>query len=312
MSDGMELKMKIKKRKSALSSKMNSAGWLFVLPFIIGFILFYLRPIIQTVEYSFGNVELDVGEYKVSFIGWDNFYYAFRSDQYYTSNLIETVTSLLYRVPVIVISSLFFAVLLNRDFKGRTFMRAVFFLSVIVASGVVINVLKSDVVSGTMLSGEMSSLQGGGSMVGSSGLQELLTNAGLNTNLVEMFVSISNNLFDLMWQTGIQMIIFLAGLQTIPPALYEAADTEGASGWEKFWMITLPMLSPMLLINIVYTVIDSFTSLDNAVIKQINAQIQGLQFGVSSAMSIPFVLIIFLLLAVIMAVFARAGKRAGN
>ena len=249
--------MKIKKSESALSSKMNSAGWLFVLPFIIGFVFFYLRPIIQTVEYSFGNVELDIGGYDVSFVGWDNFHYAFRSDQYYTNNLIKTVTSLLYRVPVIVISSLFFAVLLNRQFKGRTFMRAVFFLPVIVASGVVINVLKSDVVSGTMLSGDMASLSGGGSMVGSSGLQELLTNAGLNTKLVSVFVSISNNLFDLMWQTGIQMIIFLAGLQTIPPALYEAADTEGASGWEEFWMITLPMLAPMLLINMVYTVIDS-------------------------------------------------------
>ena len=294
-----------KVKKSALSSKMNSAGWLFVLPFLIGFLFFYLVPIIQTVQYSFGNVELDIGGYNVKFIGWDNYYYVFRADRVYNSNLTSSITSLLYRVPVIVISSLFFAVLLNREFKGRTFIRAVFFLPVIVASGVVIKILKSDVVSGTMLSGNMASLSGGSSMVRSSGLQELLTNVGLNSKLIEFFVSVSNNLFDLMWQTGIQMIIFLAGLQTISPALYEAADTEGASGWEKFWMITLPMLSPIMLINIVYTIIDSFTSLENKVISQINSQIQGLQFGVSSAMSIPYVLIIFILLAIVLFIFRK-------
>lgn len=294
-----------KAKKSNLTAKMNSAGWLFVLPFLIGFFFFYLMPIIQTVQYSFSDVQLDIGSYETKFIGFDNYYYIFREDRVYNDNLLNSVTELLYRVPVVVISSLFFAVLLNRKFKGRTFMRAVFFLPVIVASGVVIKVLKSDVVSSTMLSGDMSSLSGGAAMVGSSGLQTLLTNVGLNSNLISVFVSISNNLFDLMWQTGIQMLIFLAGLQTIPPALYEAADTEGASAWEKFWMITLPMLTPILLINIVYTIIDSFTSLENSVIMQINTQIQALKFGISSAASIPYVLIIFIILAIFFLVFSK-------
>lgn len=294
-----------KLKKSSLSDKMNSAGWLFVAPFILGFLFFYLIPIIQTVTFSFSDVKLDIGSYDTEYIGFDNYYYVFREDRVYTENLLNSLTSLLYRVPVVIISSLLFAVLLNRDFKGRTMMRAVFFLPVIVASGVVIDILKSDVVSGTMLSGDMSSLSGGSSMVGSGGLQELLTNVGLNSKLIEVFVSISNNLFDLMWQTGIQMLIFLAGLQSISPTLYEAADTEGASAWEKFWMITLPMLSPILLINFVYTIIDSFTSLDNSVILQINAQIQALDFGISSAASIPYVMIIFVILALFILVFSK-------
>ncbi|MGN0492023.1 MAG: carbohydrate ABC transporter permease, partial [Acutalibacteraceae bacterium] len=239
-------------RKNSLQGRTNRAGWLFCLPFLIGFLFFYLQPIIQTVRFSFSDVELDIGGYNVIYKGLDNYAYAFRGDQTYTANFIKTLTSLAYRVPVIVISSLFFAVLLNREFVGKTFMRAVFFLPVIVASGVVISILKNDVVSGTMLSGNAASLSdSGGSIMGSSGLEQLLTNSGMNSKMVGFFTNISNNLFDLMWQTGIQMIIFLAGLQTISPALYEAADTEGASAWEKFWMITLPMLVPMLLINVV-------------------------------------------------------------
>lgn len=299
-----------KRTKNSLQRRINRAGWLFCLPFLIGFLFFYLQPIIQTVRFSFSEVELDIGGYNVIYKGFDNYVYAFRGDQTYTENFIGTLTSLAYRVPVIVISSLFFAVLLNRKFFGKTFMRAVFFLPVIVASGVVISILKNDVVSGTMLAGNASSLsESSGSVFGSSGLEQLLTNSGMNLKMVEFFTMISNNLFDLMWQTGIQMIIFLAGLQTISPALYEAADTEGASFWEKFWMITLPMLVPMLLINVVYTVVDSFTSMDNKIMLQINSQLNNVRFGEASAMSVPYVLTILILLLLVLLIFNRITNK---
>lgn len=299
-----------KRTKNSLTRRTNRAGWLFVCPFLVGFLFFYLMPIIQTVGFSFSQVELDLGGYNVTYIGLDNYIYAFRGDQTYTANFVNTLTSLAYRVPVIVISSLFFAVLLNRNFKGKTFMRAVFFLPVIIASGVVISILKNDVVSGTMLAGNTESLSGdSGSIIGSSGLQQLLTNSGMNSKMVGFFTTISNNLFDLMWQTGIQMIIFLAGLQTISPSLYEAADTEGASAWEKFWLITLPMLVPMLLINVVYTVVDSFTSMENKIMLQINNQLNFLRFGEASAMSIPYVLVIIIILLLVLLIFNKITNR---
>ncbi len=293
------------KKKGHSLEKANRVGWLFLAPFLIGFLFFYLQPIIETVRYSFSEIILEPGRYIVKNIGWDNYNFAFRVDSKYTGNFISSVSSLAYRVPVITISSLFFAILLNRQFKGRTFMRAVFFLPVIVASGVVINVLKTDVVSGTMLSGDMGSLSGGGAIMNSSGLEQLLTNAGLNVKIVGFFTTISNNLFDLMWQTGIQMLIFLAGLQSISPTLYEAAKTEGASAWEEFWMITLPMLVPMLLINIVYTIVDSFVSMDNKVMVQINTHMNLLRFGEASAMSVPYVLAVLLILALVFLIFQR-------
>lgn len=299
-----------KRTKNSLTRRTNRAGWLFVCPFLVGFLFFYLMPIIQTVGFSFSQVELDLGGYNVTYIGLDNYIYAFRGDQTYTANFVNTLTSLAYRVPVIVISSLFFAVLLNRNFKGKTFMRAVFFLPVIIASGVVISILKNDIVSGTMLAGNTESLSGdSGSIIGSSGLQQLLTNSGMNSKMVGFFTTISNNLFDLMWQTGIQMIIFLAGLQTISPSLYEAADTEGASAWEKFWLITLPMLVPMLLINVVYTVVDSFTSMENKIMLQINNQLNFLRFGEASAMSIPYVLVIIIILLLVLLIFNKITNR---
>lgn len=298
-----------KKRPMTLALRTDITGWLFVLPFVLGFAFFFLVPFAQTVYFSFCQVNLEIGYYDTVWNGWENYIYAFRQDESYMWNFLGSLKQLLYQLPVIFISSLFFAVLLNRKFLGRTFVRAVFFLPVIIASGVVINILKGDIVSSSMLSGSMSSLSGETSIFNSSGLQSLLVSVGMNAEMVEYFTRISNNLFDLMWQTGIQMILFLAGLQSIPSSLYEASSMEGASAWENFWMITVPMLAPVMLVNVVYTIVDSFTNLNNPVMRQIYGQTRALRFGNAAAMSLPYLLAMTVVLGIILWLFSRMTNK---
>ncbi|MBQ7725951.1 MAG: sugar ABC transporter permease, partial [Clostridia bacterium] len=227
----------------------------------------------------------------------------------YNKNLVSAMTSLLYKVPVIIIASLFFAMLLNAKFRGRTFVRAVFFLPVIIASGVVIEIINSDTFATSLITAS----EGMESTVKASsyGLTSLLIDMGLGEQVVGYFSTVSSNLYDLMWRTGIQMIIFLAALQSISPALYEASSIEGASGWENFWMVTVPMIGPMILINVVYTIIDTFTDASNVVMTQISSVFTDQQYDRAAAMSWVYFLLIGLILAVVLWIGSRAdgGER---
>ncbi len=209
-------------------------------------------------------------------------------------------------MPVVIIASLFFAVILNTKFKGRTFVRAVFFLPVIIASGVVMEIINSDTFATSLISAS----EGMESTVSATsyGLTSLLIDMGLNSTVVEYFSYISSNLYDLMWRTGIQMIIFLAALQSISPSLYEASSIEGASAWENFWMITVPMITPMILVNVVYTVIDTFTDSANEVMDQISSFFTDQQYNRAAAMSWVYFIIIGLILGLVLLVFSRFGR----
>lgn len=285
------------------------AGRLFILPFTIGFLYFFLRAILQSLSFVFNDVKLKPGGFDMSFVGLKNLNYIFTVDPDFNKNLVSAMTSLLYKVPVVIIASLFFAMLLNAKFKGRTFVRAVFFLPVIIASGVVIEIINSD----TFASGLISSSEGMETTVtaNSYGLTSLLIDMGLGEKIVTYFSTISSNLYDLMWATGIQMIIFLAALQSISPALYEASSIEGASGWENFWMVTVPMISPMILINLVYTIIDTFTDSSNVVMKQIFTSFGG-QYSRAAAMSWVYFLLIGIILAIILFISSRVSRGEGR
>jgi ABC-type sugar transport system permease subunit len=217
------------------------------------------------------------------------------------------MTGTLYQVPVIIIASLLFSIVINQKFLGRTLTRAVFFIPVIVASGVVINVMMGDKIAVSLIGGAVPSGTQQ-TIFSSSSLQNMLINSGLNANFVNYFTSISNNLFDLLWRTGIQTIIFLAGLQTIPPSLYEASSIEGATAWENFWMITFPMLIPIMIVNIIYTIVDSFTNPSNKIMVQIINQFNILKFGEASAMAWTYFLLIGIVLAAIFIVSSRGDK----
>ena len=297
----------MKKPHLTIEGRKALSGRLFILPFTVGFILFFLKPALESLLFVFNDVSLKVGGFTMEFVGMKNLKYIFLTDPDFNKNLVSSMTSLLYKVPVIIIASLFFAVVLNAKFRGRTLVRAIFFLPVIIASGVVMEIINSD----TFATSLISSSEGMKSTVTASsyGLTSLLVDMGVSEKVVSYFSYISSNLYDLMWRTGIQMIIFLAALQSISPVLYEASAMEGASAWENFWMITIPMISPMILINVIYTIIDTFTDSANVVMNQINSVFADQQYDRAAAMSWVYFLVIGLLLALVLFISTR-GQRA--
>lgn len=292
-------------RSLPYTKKKQWYGFLFVLPWVIGFILFFAGPLITSFKYSFYNMELTPDGLKGSFAGWDNFQYAIFRDPQFIREAVNSFVNMFYSVPLILIYSLFVAVLLKNKFRGRGLMRAISFLPVIIASGVLMQILKEDVFS--------QGLRGGAESVylfSGAGMNGILTELGIGPQLIEVFNNVIARIFDLTWRSGVQVLLFLAGLHAISGDLYEASAVEGARAWEQFWKITLPMLAPIMLLNVVYTIIDTFTDYGNGVILMIyNTAFSQVRFGYSSALAWLYLLGIALFLG---ALYALIKKRIVN
>jgi ABC-type sugar transport system permease subunit len=197
-------------------------------------------------------------------------------------------------VPLIVIFSLFLAVLLNQKFIGRSIARSIFFLPVILASGVIMTLETSSLVQAVN-----DQNQGSGGAIHALGAYELaglMLDAGVSESIVNYLTSAVERIYQIVSQSGVQILIFLAGIQTIAPQLYEASKMEGATGYEAFWKITFPMVSPLILVNMIYTIIDSFSRNEMTdLIKETG--FANFDFGLSSAMAwLYFVSIMLILL----------------
>ncbi len=299
----------MKKGKKVLNFKKREGlmAHVFLLPFYIGFLVFFVQPIYQSICFSFQSVTLNNGYYDTDFVKLENYSYIFLKDANYLTSLIDSLVQLLWQIPVIIVSSLFFAIILNQKFSGRAFVRSVFFIPVIIASGIVIDIINGDSVAGTLLAGNTVS---GGEVSQSSALKDFLLNAGLHTKIVSAITTVTDKMFSTMWSTGIQTIIFLTGLQNISPALYEAAEVEGASAWENFWKITLPMLLPIIMINMVYTIVDSFTGTNNPVMKQVLNNMSMVRFGWASAMAWTYFAIIAIVLGIVMIILSKITRKS--
>lgn len=296
----------MKKRfRMSLTARSAWTGRAFVLLFYIGFIFFFLAPLIQSIRFSFSNVTISSEGYQTEWIGWKNYIDNFTGSATFIGNLQASLLQMLWKLPVILISSLFLAILLNQKFRGRTFIRAVFFLPAIVASGIVITIIKNDNLAASVLTGNMIS---SGSVFKSDFLGNFLSELGLGEKISGYATMISNQMFDSLWLTGIQMIIFLAGLQSIPSQLYEVSAIEGATAWENFWMITIPILMPIILVNTVYTIVDTFTDNSNAVMQQVLLNVKNVNLGWASSMAWTYFAIIGVILAIILFIFSSMNK----
>lgn len=240
-------------------------GRMFVLPWTIGLILFFIVPLVESIAYAFSNVSL-VDEDMLSFAGLEHFRYLLKEDPNFLDNMAEAVTSFVYSLPIIVALSLIFALILNQKFRGRLFARAVFFLPVIIATGVVMKFVTGEAL-GTDSAGLTTAL---GETESYSGIQfdQLLINLGLPQSVTELLSDYIARVFNLVWSCGIQILLFVAGMQSIPDHLYEVSKIEGATAWEEFWFVTFPMLGNVIFLVLIYTIVDLFTAFDNPIMTQ--------------------------------------------
>ena len=295
-----------KKRKIAsLDKRKARVGWLFVLPFLIGFAFVYLPIVGESFWLAFNQLTIvKGGGYNLNFVGFENFVYAFNTDANFTQTLITGIGELIFQVPAILLFALFMAVLLNQKMAGRAAFRAIFFLPVVLATGIMESIEASNILGSYM--GESSGIDDGSggsaasSIVSAIDIEQLFSNMKVGQELVTYVVGIINDIYGIVNRSGVQMLIFLAGLQSISPAIYEACKIDGATGWETFWKITFPMISPMILVNAVYTIIDSFTTETNTVMTYISTVASKTNGEViSTAMSwIYFLIVVLILLAV--------------
>ena len=288
------------KRKPSLDAKKARAGYMFVAPFIIGVLLIYLPILADAVWFSFNNITVNLGGgLKLTFCGFQHYQTAFENAAFVTA-LFAGIQQLIFEVPAIIVFSLFIAVVLNEKMLGRAIFRAIFFVPVIIATGVMEGILSDANSAGS--TGEIIDDGSGGSasdIISTLDLQFLFSNMKVGGELVAYVVSIVNNVYNIINYSGVQMLIFLAGLQSISPSIYEASRIDGASGWETFWKITFPMISPMILVNAIYTIIDSFTRTSNPVMQFINKQ---LDYGVAGAMSWMYFILVILIIAIVAAI----------
>ena len=305
----------IKKSRISYEKKKGLYGYGFIAIWIIGVIYMFIVPIFKSAWYSMCYTELVTTADQAAQRGmtsagiyteWNNFgnyEEALFKNQDYLPKLTESLGAMVPQVIVVMIFSLFIALLLNQKFRGRTFARAVLFLPVLGATGPVLAVIKGDISTNGISSGEQFS-----ALFQTDLVDELLQFLGiynLNQQLTMTIQTITSDIFNLLWSAGIQILIFLAALQQIPVSAKEAASMEGATGWEFFWKITFPMISPMILANLIYTVIDTFIDSENPVMSIVLAQSRGLRYGLSAAMAWIYFLIVAVALAIIVAIVSK-------
>lgn len=281
-------------KKISYERKKSYYGYLFISVWAIGFIFFFLLPFITSIRYSLAEVTIQQGYVGLDSCGFDNYINLFIKNPKFLPAFTDTLTSVLMKSPLIIIFSLFIAVVLNQRFRERTFFRAVFFLPVIIAGGIAIEIINGNYYLGLISSGDRSS-----ALFESQSIAQMLANSGVPQTAIDYILKTVNEIFGLLWNSGIQILIFIAGLQSIPSTLYEVANVEGSNGWTTFWKVTVPMLAPMLVVNIFYTVVDNMISFSNSMFKLIDEYLNALKFDEAAAMSIINFVIIFIVVVII-------------
>jgi ABC-type sugar transport system permease subunit len=294
-----------KKKIASLDKRKARAGWFFVAPFLIGFILLYLPIVVESIIYSFQRIHtIQGGGFYTEWVGWANYQEALFVNPDFVETLLAGLGDMVFDIPMIILFALFMAVLLNQKMVGRAAFRAIFFIPVILSTGLMEGIEASNILSEYMESAEGiedgSGQNSAADIVSAIDVERLFANMKVGQGLVEYVTVAINNIYDIVNRSGVQLLIFLAGLQSISPAIYESCQIDGATSWETFWKITFPMISPMILVNAVYTVIDSFTTQSNQVMTFISRVYEQADGNViSAAMSWIYFVIIILITAVI-------------
>ena len=294
------------KKPKGVETLKKRYGFLFTLPWLVGLIVFFVIPIIQSVIYSFSDLKVGSGGISVALKGLKHYDFLINADPAYINNLLAGAKNIFIQVPFILILSMVIGILLNNKFHGRVFFRSLYFLPVIITSGVVLQVF-------------LGAAQGDATEVavteevafGMIDFSSVLKGLNLPESILTFLSTALDNIFMLIWQSGIQIVLIIAGLQTIPDLLYEAAFVEGATKWEQFWFITLPMMIRTMLLVVIFTVVETVTTNTNPVMRQGYNYFYNIEYGTGSAALWFYFVIVGVILLAIFGVFSRMLKKWG-
>lgn len=297
----------MKKRRMTLHQKRMATGYLFILPWLIGFLVFYVRSLFMTVQFSLSELTMDTvnGGYTLAWKGLENYVYAFTVHGSFKQTLTTSVMDMCIDVPLIIFFSLFMALLLNREFKGRTLVRAIFFLPVILNADAILDAISTaTAMVGTGISSTSSEMAAETAGMGMAYYVDLFGNLMIPKQVLEYIVGAVGRITTIISASGVQIVIFIAALQSIPGSLYEVAKMEGATGYETFWKITFPMVMPHIITNTVYTVVDSFV--DSTVVDlAYSTAFTDFNYGLSSVFSLVSTVITCAILGIVVALIQK-------
>ena len=288
--------MKKAKRLAGLEKRKAISGYIFIAPFIIGFLVFMVKPFIDSLLMSFQLVELSGDGYTRTFNGLTNYNYVFNVDSEFNRLLTEEMIRMVIYTIAIIVFSFFISIILNQKFKGRGLVRAVFFLPVILSSGVILGLEDNNQYMQVMKDTVEATTQG---ISVSAAVESILKTMDVGGAVFDKVFEVIDNIYDVAISSGMQIIIFLSGLQTISSSMYEAASIDGCTKWESLWKITFPMISSLFLVNWIYTVVDFCMRSDNQVISRVQfTMITNLRYDYASAMAWVYFAVVVLFVGI--------------
>ena len=289
-----------KKQIKGIEARKSRYGFMFILPWLIGFVLFFLIPIIQSFVYSLSTILLTENGIVTEFVGLKNYNYLIYEDATYLKMLNTSLVGFLYKLPLILVVSIVLSLVLNQKYKGRVVFRALFFLPVIIATGVVLELIFRTTADSTTALGVSDSITSNMFSV-----ESIMQSLDLPSQIAGYIKTAVSSIFDLIWECGIQIILFIAGLQSIPASIYEASKVEGATKWEEFWFITFPQLSRITLLVSIFTMLEVFADNRNELINSAYIKMSAGIYDESSAM----LWVYFAAVAVVMGILVAAYNK---
>ena len=287
------------KRNIPYSVRKSLYGYGFIGLWLFGTVIFFIVPLVKSLIYSFSEVSIDSGKTITRYVGLDKYIKVLTEDEKFTEYLTDMLFETLWKTPVIIIFSLFIAVILNQQFRGRTFSRAVFFLPVIIVTGSAYRIITGNINNNVSDFSTVLSTDFMGDFL------EFIGIYGAGDKVNDFISAVADNIYGIVWNSGIQILLFLSALQNIPVSVREASLIDGATAWEFFWKITVPYIKPFILANIVFTVIDTFTNPVNKVMERISVMRNQWTFGEASAMAWFYFAVVMLITTLTVIIFSK-------
>lgn len=283
-----------KKQKRGLEATRARYGYTFVLPWVIGLIVFFIEPIFSSIWYAFCKVNIEPGGIITKFVALDNFKWLIFKDPDFLDELVSSIGYMFYSFPLIIAFSLVVAIMLNREFVGRTMMRMLFFLPIVITASAILPLLSGEDVRLPIFYGD-----------GADNAVEVLQRLQIPDFLSEFCTFMLTSSTKIIYSSAVQIILFIGGLQNIPASLYEVSKIEGANKWEEFWLITVPSLRHVISLVIIYTMIELFTSTDNGLVQRAYNWITTQDYNKSSSLLWMYFVIVIAVIGLIYGAYTK-------